>query len=85
MSTDGRTDGRTDESITIVPFDLRRGTKKWRKGREFQETEMYIILNERNTFLLKNSQLSISQSRSSSQTTYITEISKYSRVSKVIL
>ena len=22
-----RTDGRTDEPITIVPFDLRRGTK----------------------------------------------------------
>ena len=27
MSTDGLTDGRTDEPITIVPFDLRRGTK----------------------------------------------------------
>ena len=25
VSTDGRTDGRTDEPITIVPFDLRRG------------------------------------------------------------
>ena len=27
MSTDGRTDGRTDEPKTIAPFDLRRGTK----------------------------------------------------------
>ena len=26
MSTDGWTEGRTDEPITIVPFDLRRGT-----------------------------------------------------------
>ena len=26
MSTDGRTDGWTDEPITIVPFDLCRGT-----------------------------------------------------------
>ena len=25
MSTDGRTDGKTDEPITIVPFDLSRG------------------------------------------------------------
>ena len=28
MSTDGRTEGRLDEPITIVPFDLPRGTKK---------------------------------------------------------
>ena len=28
MSTDGRTDGRTDEPKTIVPSDLRWGTKK---------------------------------------------------------
>ena len=26
LRTDGLTDGRTDEPITIVPFDLRRGT-----------------------------------------------------------
>ena len=26
--TDGRKDGRTDEPITLVPFDLRRGTKR---------------------------------------------------------
>ena len=32
MSTDGRKDGLTDEPITIVPFDLRRGTN--RKGCE---------------------------------------------------
>ena len=25
--TDGRTEGQTDESINLVPFDLRRGTK----------------------------------------------------------
>ena len=25
VSTDGRTDGRTDEPKTIIPFDLRRG------------------------------------------------------------
>ena len=31
MFTDGRTDGRTDEPITIVSFDKRRGTKKKRQ------------------------------------------------------
>ena len=27
LRADGPTDGRTDKPITIVPFDLRRGTK----------------------------------------------------------
>ena len=30
--TDGRKDGWTDEPITIVPFDLRRGTTRTRIG-----------------------------------------------------
>ena len=36
MSTDGRTDGRTDKPITIVPFDLRRGTIKQQLERAYQ-------------------------------------------------
>ena len=47
---------------------------KWGKGKMFQVTEIYFfILNESNGFLLKYNQLSISQSRSSSQTTYISK------------
>ena len=48
--------------------------EKLGEKRVFQETEMYFcILNERNSFLLKYGQLSLSQNRSSSQTTYISK------------
>ena len=46
--------------------------EKMGKGSVFQEIDVHFLhSNDRNSFRLKYIQLSISQSRSSSQTTYI--------------